>query len=302
MTDRAGTPWLAVTALLLNATIWGFAWWPIRSLAAAGLHTLWATALIFAIGTAGVLLLLRPSLGPGGLGDRRLWWFVLGSGVANGSFNWALTLADVARVALLFYLMPVWAALLARWLLGERLTGTVVGRIALALTGAAIVLVEPGREAARTSFGADLLAVLSGAAFAANTVLLRRFTGLTRGAISLAMFGGSAVMPALVALLLTAAGSAPPLPAAAGPWLLVALATAAAFLLGNLSLQYGAARLPANTTALIMLAELAVAALSAAWLAGEVLTGRVLLGGALIVAAVVWSLQRPRHPPAGRPG
>lgn len=128
---------LAVFALVLNATTWGLAWWPIRLLTEAGLHSLWATALIYASATVGIVLVFRGALLEGLRASRGLWWLVLASGLTNASFNWAVTLTDVARVALLFYLMPVWVALLARWLLKEPLTGPVAVRIAVALTGAA---------------------------------------------------------------------------------------------------------------------------------------------------------------------
>lgn len=46
----------------------------------------------------------------------------------------------VARVVLLFCLMPLWAVLLARVLLDERLTALAAVRVAMAVGGAAIVL------------------------------------------------------------------------------------------------------------------------------------------------------------------
>jgi len=64
---------------------------------------------------------------------------------------------------------------------------------------------------------------------------------------------------------------------------------AVAFLLGNLALQYGASRLAAHTTALVMLSEVVFASLSAAWLGGARLEGPVLAGGMLILAAAAWS-------------
>lgn len=39
---------LPVLALLTNALIWGLAWWPFRQMLGAGLHPLWATALMYA--------------------------------------------------------------------------------------------------------------------------------------------------------------------------------------------------------------------------------------------------------------
>ena len=45
---------LALGALVLNALIWGLSWWPFRLLAEHGLHTLWATALLYALAWAGL--------------------------------------------------------------------------------------------------------------------------------------------------------------------------------------------------------------------------------------------------------
>ena len=112
---------LPVLALLLNALIWGLSWWPLRQLHAAGLHPLWATALMY--GAALVcLLLLRPGSWRSALAHPVLLLLALSSGLTNVAFNWALTVGDVVRVILLFYLMPAWAVLLAWKLLGERPT------------------------------------------------------------------------------------------------------------------------------------------------------------------------------------
>ena len=64
-----------------------------------------------------------------------------------------------------------------------------------------------------------------------------------------------------------------------------ALALSLVFLAGNLALQYGAARLPANATAVIMITEVLFAAGSAVLLGAGVLTPTLLLGGGLIVLA-----------------
>jgi drug/metabolite transporter (DMT)-like permease len=288
---------LAVLALVFNAATWGLAWLPIRMLTEAGLHPLWATSMIYLTATGGLALMMRRRLGAGLRQSRGLWWLAAASGLTNASFNWAVTLTDVARVALLFYLMPVWAALLARWLLKERLTRLVIVRIVVALAGAGFVFFDPAPRPGAASFLADALAVTAGMAFAANTVLLRKVAGQSRAAIAVAMFSGAALTPLLVGLLLTGIGTTLAIPAAPGIWLVLVALTAAAYLLGNLALQYGAARLPANTTALIMLTEVVVAAASGALLAGEALSSRVLVGGLLIIAAAASSVLVPpdRH-------
>ena len=67
----------------------------------------------------------------------------------------------------------------------------------------------------------------------------------------------------------------------------VALGLCLAFLVGNLALQYGAARLAASTTALVMLTELLFASVSSAWLGAADFSQRTFIGGSLIVLAAL---------------
>jgi drug/metabolite transporter (DMT)-like permease len=85
-----------------------------------------------------------------------------------------------------------------------------------------------------------------------------------------------------------------PLPSALAPiWLGLAVLLGALFLLSNMALQYGAARLPANATAVIMLTEVVFASASALALGAGSLTPAVALGGALIIGAAVLAALRP---------
>jgi len=181
--------------------------------------------------------------------------------------------------------MPVWALLLARVLLGEAITARACVRMAVGLAGAALVLHEPGIGWPMPRTLAEGLALVGGAAFALNNVLLRRMADTGEAARTLAMLAGGVLLGGGVACVLAGAG------AIAGPTLpgISALATlllwAALFLAANMGLQYGAARLPANVTAVVMLTEVLVAGLSA-WLAGAAeLKAQDLAGGVLILAA-----------------
>ncbi|MEN9628116.1 MAG: hypothetical protein RJA10_1343 [Pseudomonadota bacterium] len=278
---RAVGAWLPALALTLNAFTWGVSWWPFRQLQAAGLHPLWATALIYAV--AVVVITLRQ---PGAWGELlrapTLWVLVLASGTTNATFNWAMSIGDVVRVVLLFYLMPLWAVLLARVLLGERFTTMAWVRVALALVGAAIVLWPDGGSGWPLPHTLpDWLAVAGGFSFALNNVMLRREAARSPGARALAMFTGGTVVSAALAL---STGVAVP-DTLLAPWLAGALALSLVFLAGNLALQYGAARLPANATAVIMITEVLFASGSAVLLGAGVLTPTLLLGGGLIVLA-----------------
>lgn len=291
---------LPITFLLFNALVWGVSWWPFRQLNALGLHSLWATGFAFALSTV-LISLWRRGAWSALLSRPVLGWLVLASGVTNAAFNWGVMVGEVVRVVLLFYLMPVWAALLARWLLAEPITPAAVARIGLALAGAVIVLYEPGMGLPLPASLPDWLGLVGGAGFAAVNVMLRRHAGDPDEARALAMFVGGAAVALAMAALLTCAGEIAPPPTAAPLWLAGLTALALTLLAGNLALQYGAARLPAAVTALVMLSEIIFAALSSAWLGGETLQTRTLAGGTLIVAAAAMAALPGRRASARRP-
>jgi drug/metabolite transporter (DMT)-like permease len=283
---RHAAAW-AAAALTFNAFTWGVSWWPFRQLEAQGLHALWATALIYGAAVL-VLTLARPAAWRELLRTPALWVLVLASGTTNASFNWAVTLGDVVRVVLLFYLMPLWAVLLARLLLGERLTPRAGLRVGMALAGAAIVLwPADGGGWPLPRSAAEWLAVLGGFSFALNNVMLRREAHRSESARALAMFGGGVLVAGALAAGLSLQGTVPGLPAPAWGWVLGAAALAGWFLAANLALQHGAARLPANATAVVMVSEVFFAAVSAVALGAGQLDARLVAGGGLIVLAAL---------------
>jgi drug/metabolite transporter (DMT)-like permease len=117
--------------------------------------------------------------------------------------------------------------------------------------------------------------------------MLRREAKRSEAARALAMFLGGALVSAVLATLLVRQGQAGWPPLLAPGWALAALSIGALFLLSNLTLQYGAARLPANATAVIMLLEVPVASGSALLLGGGQLTTSVSVGGLLILSAAL---------------
>lgn len=277
-----------MAALMFNAFVWGISWWPFRELQERGLHPLWSTCLIYVVSLA-CLLLARPRAAAGWRGQPLLWLLALAAGLTNVGFNWAVTIGDVVRVVLLFYLMPAWSVLLAWLLLGERPTPAAGLRLLLALAGVVLVLWTPGAGWPWPRTLADALALLGGLSFALTNVLLLRLKAVPAESRVLAMFGGGAALAGTVAAIGGLQGSIPSIPALGGASLLLALLLALGFLAGNLALQYGAARLAAHTTALVMLSEVVFASLSSVALGAAQLAPGVLAGGALILAAAAWS-------------
>ena len=285
----SGTTLVPVLALLFNAFVWGVSWWPFRQLEGLGLHPLWATALIYLL-CALVLLVQRPPAWGELIRTPALWVLVAAAGTTNATFNWAVTVGDVVRVVLLFYLMPVWALLLARVLLGERLTALALLRVAMALAGAAIVLWPAGAgvaDLAPPHSLADGLALLGGFSFALNNVMLRREAARSGAARALAMFLGGAVVAGALAAGLSIAGTVPWPPTPAWGWVVGALVMGAFFLLSNLALQHGASRLAAGATAVVMISEVFFASASAVVLGAGVVTVPLLVGAALILGAAL---------------
>ncbi len=288
---------------MFNSLVWGLSWWPFRQLEAHGLHPLWATVMVY-VPTVLVIVAARPRAIAQLLRERSLWVVMLAAGATNAAFNWATVIGDVVRVVLLFYLMPLWSVLLARWLLKESLTPVAGIRMALALIGAGIVLGAPGAGDVPglplPQSLADWLGLLGGFTFALNNVMLKRAADRPEEGRVLAMFVGGALVAGALAAVLSAQGSiAWPLAngAAPRPWWVPALVLtlSALFLCSNLALQFGAVRLPMHVSSVLMLSEVLFAAVSAALLGAGHVTGSLLVGGALIVLTAVWAAREPTH-------
>jgi drug/metabolite transporter (DMT)-like permease len=295
---------LAVLGLTLNALVWGLSWWPLRQLEVLGLHPLWATAGVFLLSVL-VLTCLYPKAWLCFKQSPALGWLVLASGLTNVGFNWAVTTGDVVRVVLLFYLMPAWSLLLAWWLLNERPTRGALLRLSLAFLGVVLVLKTPDSPWPLPQDLPDLLALGSGMTFALTNIWLLRLQHTPASARMIAMFGGGALMAIVCAVLATLTGviaPATPWPpettntlalsltqlSAWAPWV---VGLSLAFLVSNFTLQYGAARLRAHTTSMVMMSEIVFASVSSVALGASTLTWRITLGGCMIVFAALLASQ-----------
>jgi drug/metabolite transporter (DMT)-like permease len=286
----------AALALLVNAAVWGLSWIPFKSLAQAGLHPLWSTALIYLGSTVVMIYLCRQDL----MRIRAhpaVMLLGIAAGLTNACFNTAVALGDVVRVILLFYLMPIWAVLFARILLKEPLTLQSAAKITLGLAGAAVIL--GGRHVADflPKTLPDVLAIAGGALFALNNVMLRKLRDLPGQWGTLAMVTGACVMNLLLAIGFTT-WQGLHWPDLQAPGVLHTLLLWSLLFMGaNACLQYGASRLAPAVTAVLMLSEIVFGSVSA-WALGEAVIGpRELTGGGLILLAAML----PSGGQAGRP-
>lgn len=296
---------LPYLALVLNALVWGLSWWPLREMQAGGLHPLWASSATYLLGSV-VILLLYPKVFREFLMCRPLWLLALAAGSTMVGFNWGVAIGEVIRVVLLFYLMPIWALLLARLVLKERIGWRGLLRVALALLGAVLVLSPEGAVGVPVpSHLGEWLGLFGGACFALNNVMLRHQQARTEQARLFGMFVGGVVIPVAVATILGLSLESDSAVISWPVWLdayglLVLLVFSILLVAANYALQFGASRLPANVTAVVMLSEVVFATLSAIWLTSESLTFQTSLGGIFILLAALLSALDKEPPLVGR--
>jgi drug/metabolite transporter (DMT)-like permease len=120
--------------------------------------------------------------------------------------------------------------------------------------------------------------------------LLRKLQHAPPTSCMLAMFCGGALMAFLAAMLGLQQGLVGALPVVSTTWLVWVGGLSLCFLAGNLGLQYGASRLSAGTTSIIMLSEVVFASVSAVLLGAGEMNVRTWIGGGLILLASLLSV------------
>jgi DME family drug/metabolite transporter len=225
---------------------------------------------------------------------RRVGWHgpLLGLAIAGSSafYIFAVQRTTVANVLFTFSSAPLLAALLGRWLLGERVTATTWLAMAAAGAGVALMVADGIGSGGLTG---NFLALGMACSFALIIIIVRRAQGLDM--VPATVWG--ALVSAAVGLLL--ADSL--LISSRDLWLCVLFGTLNMGA-GIMLMTTGARHVPAAQVALLGLTE-AVLAPIWVWLGvGEVPSGLTLLGGAIVLAAVACqasaALRRGRAPPA----
>jgi drug/metabolite transporter (DMT)-like permease len=278
----------AVLGLLTGALVWGLIWYPYRALEQVGVSGSLATLASYGVGLLGAVALFRRDLGPLLRPDPTLALIALSAGWCNLAYVLGTIHGQVMQVLLLFYLAPLWTVLFARLLLDERPGAVGAAVIFLSLTGAALMLWQPGARLPLPRTGAEWLGLSSGLTFAFSNVLIRRARHQSIRLKSTAVLLGVVTIAALVVPF--EAGAVLPRPAGvAWPHLALLILLGLVLLATNLAVQHGLTLTSANQAIVIMLTELVVGAASAYLLAGEAMRWNEWAGGAMIVAASLLS-------------
>lgn len=281
---------LPILSLLLGATLWGLFWYPLRWLEAQGMPGMWSSLLIYITVTVVSLPLLWRRREEVVQEPWLLAALALTAGVCNVAFILAVIEGNVVRVLLLFYLSPLWAALLGWLLLGEQLSSRAGLTLALAMAGAVIMLWDPALGWPWPQGRADGLAIVAGFTFALSNVCVRKMQAISYPVKSIAVWWGGVVTAGAGLLLMPL-----PMPMIDAPLLgaIVALACGGMVVM-TLAVQYGVTLMPVHRSAVILLFEIVVGAVSAQLLTDEILLLREWLGGLLIMAAAYLSARAVR--------
>ncbi len=267
-------------ACVVAAILWGVLWYPLRVLQDHGIPGLWSTLLIYIVA---VLFIIKPcwQLRECYLRKKKEYLLLaLAAGWTNLAFILALLEGEVVRVLLLFYLSPVWAIIMARFVLDEKLARAGLYALLLAISGAVIMLWDPDFFSKPLNL-ADLFAITSGMAFAMTNILVRKI-----GEVHWSLKLGSAwvgVIFLCCAGLLVNPSSLPILT----PFTitLISILGFPFMFIMTWSAQYGVTRLPIQSSSIIFLLEIIAGAVSAALLTNEVVSITEYVGGMLIVLA-----------------
>lgn len=273
--------WITIGA----AIMWGLWWWPLRWLTGHALGVMATSTLVYGAGALVLLPFVMHCRGAFRSGGLALRCSAILFALTLVSWNLALIWGQVARVTLLFYLSPVWAVLLAYWLLGQVPDRGRVMAIFLGVGGAVVLFAGPALFGDIGPFTkGDWLGMAAGFLFAASIVSAQKFSGKV-AAVPQAF--AALVLAAVISGLLGGGASLwmqPP----SGVILLGALGIAAVIMVpGIVMLLHGGNHLEPSRVTLLLLLEVPVAAISAALLADEPLNFLHAVAGAMIVLAAI---------------
>lgn len=213
-------------------------------------------------------------------------------------WHWSIRFTTVANATLLANFAPIFVALGAYLLFGERFTRTFLAALALAICGAILLMGASVRLGAQSVLG-DVLGIAT-AVFYASYILA---VGRLRARLSTAtvMTWSSAVTAAALLPIALLSRESLMAPSLRGWLVLVGLAVISQFV-GQSLIAYALAHLPAAFSSLVLLLQPVLAAVFAWLLLGERLAPLQVAGGAAVLVAISLARGGVRRGPDPVPG
>lgn len=289
----AKTQTIATLGLLFGALCWGIVWYPYRIMEQAGVSGVASSLYTYAItATVGVLIFARNWRGIFST-PKSVFWLAIVAGWTNLSYVLAVIDGEVMRVMLLFYLSPLWTLILAHFWLKERANIKSLAVIAVSLSGAFIMLWQPG-EFPLPQSKSDWFALSSGMAFALTNVITRKSVHLSVFTKSMVVWLG-VIMMCLIFIPFEQVPFPSPLVFSALNWAVMGF-IALLLMAATMFVQYGVTHIPVTKASVLFLFELVVAAVASYYLANEAMELHEWIGGGLIVAAALYAARMETTP------
>ena len=271
------------TAIAISGALWGLYWIPIRHLEAHGVGVVWTTLGLFLVGLAIFAPILARHPPARAVFTPRMLVTGLLTGGSFVLYSVSIVLTEVVTAILLFYLSPVWATVLGRVLLGERLTGTRLLALALGLGGLWVVLGGDSGVPLPRNAG-DWCALTAGVTWALGTLRVHQDAAISPIAHTASLFVGGAVVIGVISLLPALAGPAPDVTA---PTSAIVLMIAVLSVVSAWGILWGARLISPGRAGLLLMMEVVTGLASAAVLAGEPFGMTQVVGSTLIVVAAL---------------
>ena len=279
--------------VFVASSFWGLLWVPMRMTESMGVAPLWVQFWF----TSVPALLLAFVSARATLRERAYWGIYIAAGmcISMGFTLYALglLLASVSKTTALFYLTPIWSAIIAKFVLGEQAGMRRWTAIGLAVIGCCLVMqISPFAIAFETR---DLLGLMSGVFWAISKVVMRGYPQIDfRNATFMQYLCGG--MIAGVAILVL--GPDTPQPLASGKAMLMGLIFGGMVFLPSVLLTLRVMQyLSPALVGILMLSEVLVAVISAMIFLGETLSIEQGIGIVVIlVAGFVVATSKETHP------
>ncbi len=271
----------AVFSCLVAASLWGLYWIPLRFLENSGVSGLWASFLIYAVS----FLFLLPrffKLRSHFYAKKKLYILLaIFAGWTNLAFVLALLEGEIIRVMILFYLSPVWATILAFFVLNERLKKINILALILAILGVIFIAWHPEIEFTKSFDVADFYAITSGFAFAITNILVRKIGGLSHSVKMCSAWFGVMVLAGCGIIITQDVFPIITL----NNFLLIFILGFPLMIVMTWTAQYGVTHLPIYLSSVLFLFEIIVGAISGVMLANEFITIIQFFGVVMILFA-----------------
>ena len=273
---------MPVIVLLISSTGWGLTWLPLHYFESAGLGGPQLIFIAFASAVIFLLPVMVRQYSNWKKGLHLLLMIAVFGGIANLSFQSALYYGDVVRVMILFYLLPIWSVLGGRIFLGEEIDALRMVTLAAAISGGFLIL--GGLQLlTRPPDMIDLIAILSGFAFAMNNLVFRAAQSIPVISKVTAMFIGVTIF---IGLFLAFDGNAVDM-SSPEVTVLAVLYGVGWLTLITFGTQWGVTHLDAGRASIIIVMELVVAVISSVIILNQPLSTTEMAGALLVIIAAL---------------